>query len=576
MALLQLNSTMKVITSVPFIMLSVLLYSNVNAQERAGEILQMLEKKDQLPKEKKKLPVIEQQIKKPGTEEALSSKKIFVKKIEIEGNTLLDTAELRSVVAPAEGKELSLDDLRNVADLITTRYRDEGYLIVNAFVPSQSINNGVVVIKVVEGKVGDITVTGNKSYSTPFIQRHLVKIKDDPSLNDETLERALLILNDYPSLAVKASLKAGKEPGTTDVVVGVTDKFPIAGSLSYDTYGDRTTSRSRLVASADVGNLITSGDLVMLRGVMGLDKIDLDRLSYGRVEYMVPVGGSGTQLGGYFANSVYQASGSLAPLNLNGKARVYGLYGSYPLVKKRDEALSLRFGGDYIDVDENLVGSPRSKDKIRKLTLTASYFKTDRFLGRNFLGFGYSRGLGGFIDGSMSDTPVNGIPTSRLGAKDDFNKFSFDALRIQKLPGYNLLIIRGSAQYSPDRLFVAEQFLLGGEGTVRGYNPAKFSGDSGYNISLELATSPFFADRTIFKQKVGDTIKLALFADNGGVFTTDTQVNEPGSDNVTGVGAGIRLYGGQFFSFKLDWAVPMSGKISAKSSKTYLQASLTF
>jgi hemolysin activation/secretion protein len=150
-------------------------------------------------------------------------------------------------------------------------------------------------------------------------------------------------------------------------------------------------------------------------------------------------------------------------------------------------------------------------------------------------------------------------------------------MRIQKLPGYNHLILRASGQYSPDRLFLAEKFNLGGEGTIRGINPATLSGDSGLLTSAEFVTSPLFGNRTIFNQKVGDTLKFAFFTDYGKVVTTDRQATDlPDSDRWS-VGAGARLYAGKHFTCKLDWAAPWrDGSFSAKHSFTYIQATISF
>jgi hemolysin activation/secretion protein len=150
-------------------------------------------------------------------------------------------------------------------------------------------------------------------------------------------------------------------------------------------------------------------------------------------------------------------------------------------------------------------------------------------------------------------------------------------MRIQKLPGYNTLQGRFSAQYSPDRLFLAEQFTLGGQGTIRGFEPAKIGGDSGFLTSIELNTSPLFPTETVFGQKVGDTIKFAFFGDYGSVFTSKQRADEKGRDSLWSLGAGARLYLGRHFSCRLDWAVPaIDDHLDMKKSMTYIQATLSF
>jgi len=572
--------------------------SEASAADGAGGVLRQLQKTDTMFIFKEHVPpVVEKEEKKPATDQQPGSVKVFVKRFRLEGNTLMGEKELLSGVDLGNGKEMTLDEIKAVADTITAKYREKGFLIVNAHVPSQSIFDGAtliknkngyvlvnafgaVMIKVVEGKVGTVSVVGNDHYKSPFIESHLVAVRKDPSLKEETLERALLLLGEYESLSVKATLKAGKEPGTTDIIATVSDKLPLSGTVSYDNFGVKSTSKNRLSASLNVGNTITSGDVVKLHGIIGLDEIDPDRLSYGRAEYIVPAGGGGTQVGAYYSNTVYSVGGgdSLAVLGLNGKADVAGIYVTHPAIKRREETLNVRFGGEYISLYDNLLGSTQNNDEIRKITTGVSYESTDRFMGRNFISLGYARGLGTFLGGTEKGTLYPG--PSNPGADNMFDKFNLDAMRLQKLPGYNYLLAKGSFQYSPDRLFSAERMQLGGEGSVRGVNPATASGDSGYFTSLELLLSPLFPETELFGQKIGNTIKFALFTDYGGVSTTNPRPSEISSSTISSIGAGLRLYGGDMFYGKLDWAIPSIGGgykgLRMNNGQVYLQTVVTF
>jgi hemolysin activation/secretion protein len=568
------------------------------AAEGAGGILQQLEKtdKNREPVENQP-PVILNETPKPARAKQPSARKIFVRKFHLEGNSLISEEELLADIDLGEGKELTLDEIKNVADMITAKYREKGFIIVNAYVPSQSIFDGAylskgargyrtvnafgnVLIKVIEGKVGSISVSGNTGYSSAFIERHLEPVRKDPSLKLDTLEKGLLLLNDYPSLSVKSTLKAGKEPGTTDIYATVSDtKYPLSGSVTYDNYGEKATSRDRLSAQLNIGNTITSGDLLRLNGIIGIDNLNLDRLAYGRAEYSIPVGGLGTQMGVYYSNTTYSADGidTLAVMGLQGSASIAGLYASHPVLKKLDKSVTVRLGGEYISLSDELLKHTQDKDEIRKITAGIAYESVDDFKGRNFINVSYARGLGGFLGGTTSGADPG---PSYAGADDFFNKFNLDATRLQKLPGYNLLIARGTFQYSSDRLFSAERMQLGGMGSVRGFGAAQKSGDSGYAVTLELESSPFFPDTTIFHQKTGDTIKFALFTDCGGVINTNPQSVESTSTFLSSIGAGLRLYGGSMFTFKLDWAIPGAqgsyNSFSIRDSRVYVQTAVSF
>jgi hemolysin activation/secretion protein len=541
------------------------------SQDRSGEILQQLEKKEIVPKETPEKPVIEKKEEKP--KEAVDGKKILIRQIKLHGATLIEEQTLKTILAKYENKELTLSEINQIAEDITTNYRKRGYILAYAYISPQEIKDGKLEVSVIEGKIGAITVKGNKSYSTKFIQKHLNRIKQDLSLKEETLERALLILNEYPSLNVKASLKAGKDFGVTDIAAQAKDSLPVSGSLSYDNFGTNTTSKHRLNAAFNIGNLITSGDYLMLRGLTGLDRIDLNKVSYGRAEYLFPIDYNGTKLGAYYANSIYKAGESYTILNIHGKAHVTGIYLTHPIIKKRDRTLDVKFGFDYKDVYDYMLDSIRSKDNIRVFNLGMTYDFIDSAKGRNILNLTYNQGVRDFLGGSGKNDP----DASRLNADGAFAKYTADIIRLQKLPGYNHLMLKASGQISDDALFVAEQFMIGGIGSVRGFRPASQSGDSGYFGSAELHLSPIYPERKIFGQNIGDTIKFVLFADNGGVYRNNVQPGENKDDYLTSIGAGLRLYAGKHFSVRYDYAVPkINGSFNTNNSEHYVQVTVSF
>jgi hemolysin activation/secretion protein len=440
-------------------------------------------------------------------------------------------------------------------------------------VPKQEIKDNVVIIQVVEGKVESISVVGNKSYSTSFIENHLSVINQDPSLKEDRLEKALVLLNAYPSLDVKAALKAGTTPGTTDVIAQVSDKFPVWGNIFYDNYGTSDTSRNRAGFGLGLGNLLTSGDALNLWGITGLDQIDVNALSYGRIDYSLPLGVNGTRAGIYYAHNLYEASGDVSPLGLQGNADLAGIFLSHPLIKTRDTTLTARLGFDYKDVREYALEELYAKDNVRVVTFGLSYESTDRYLGKNFADLTYHQGIADFLGGSGT----NDANVSTAGASGNFNKVTADALRIQKLPGYNSLLLKGSGQYSSDPLFVVEQFLVGGAGSVRGWDPAQEAGDIGYSLTVEADLSPFFADDTIFGQKVGNTIQYAFFIDHGYVRRNNPQPGEDQQAYLTGAGGGIRLFAGKFFSLKADYGIPwVNSSFDTRKAMPYVQAMFNF
>jgi hemolysin activation/secretion protein len=543
-----------------------------HAQEKSGEILQQLERKEIVPqKTPEEKPVIEKE-EKPQAE-LKDGQKIFVRQFTVRGATLIAAGTINSIITPHQNKELTLRQISAVGEAITGEYRKKGYIIAYAYIPAQDIKDGIVGIKVIEGKTGDILVSGNKYYSTGFIQKHLETVRKDLSLKEQTLERALLILNDNPSLTVKTSLKAGKEAGTADITATAKDEFALSGSITYDNFGSSTISKHRAGINLNIGNLAASGDYLMFRGLAGLDKIDPDKLSYGRLEYLIPLDYNGTKLGLYYANSIYEAGEQFAILNIHGKAHAAGAYLTHPLIRQKDKTLNIRAGFEYKDVYDYMLDSLRSKDNIRIFNIGINYDFFDAFQGRNIIGLAYYRGIRDLLGGNGRNDP----DSSRLHADGQFDKYTLDLMRIQRISDYSHIILKGSGQITGEPLFSAEQLMLGGMGSVRGFKPSMHSGDSGYILGAELHISPIFPDKKILDRKIGDAVKFVLFIDQGGVYRNDVQPGENKDDYLTSIGAGIRLYEGRYFSLRIDWAVPeMKGRFNTANLMTYMQATVSF
>ena len=120
--------------------------------------------------------------KKPGIEEektpaeavpVLPSEKTIIKKIVVTGATILGEKEIGDIVAPFENKELPLSEMQKVADLITDAYRTKGYITSRAYIPPQKIEGNQFEIKVVEGKMGDVDVKGNRYYKSSLFKKKL-------------------------------------------------------------------------------------------------------------------------------------------------------------------------------------------------------------------------------------------------------------------------------------------------------------------------------------------------------------------------------------------------------------------
>ncbi|MDP2157342.1 MAG: ShlB/FhaC/HecB family hemolysin secretion/activation protein [Nitrospirota bacterium] len=485
-------------------------------------------------------------------------KKILVEKFIFTGNAAISSAELKLLVKGYEGKQLSFSEIQKVAELVTAEYARRNFTLARAYLPQQDIANKQVEIAIVEGKVGTVRIQGDhKYYSDAFIRKHFEPLLSKSAYDQASLEKALLVLNDYLKLNVSATLQAGAMPGTTDLVVTANNSFPWNLTLDYNNHGSSYTSRSRFGLSLELGNLIKEGSLLSLRGVSGENPSDL---LHGRISYSLPLNVSGTKLGLYYSRGSFDVAKDLAVLNIENRTESYGIFLTHPIIKQRTKKLTAEIDFDAKNTRQEILGTLFSRDKIRSLRAGLSFENTDSS-GRNFASLFITQGLGHTLGAMAGDDPL----ASRAGADNSFTKLNLDMLRVQRIASPVYLFLKGSAQWASTSVVAGEQFTVGGAETVRGYPQGEASGDSGYAATAELRVSPL-SNKEI--------LQLALFVDRGTAYVKNAVAGQKKHQSLTGGGVGVRLNLPYNFDIKADVAFPLSPSQSSdnKDAVLYLQA----
>lgn len=472
------------------------------------------------------------------TPAAAPVKTLKVEKFVVEGNSYLTAEEIQSVVSGYEGQELSLAQMKEVANLLTDLYREKGYVLVRAIVPKQNFGSGPVSIQVLEGKVGDITVEGAKHYSEDFIRRNIEQATVDGVFQTDRFQRHLLLLNDYHDLNAQALVKPGAD-GVADIVIKVEDDSPVHFGLDYNNYGIPETGEHRFGLTLDAGNIFTEADEFRFRGVL---QTPTDETStFFQLRYGLPVNLNGTRMGVEYQRGSFSSGDGLAQiLDVRGDADIISGFASHALSRTLSHSSDLALTLSHKDVRNNIFGDvPLSRENY--LTSRFDYRGDWRGTsGRSLLQASWTQGYGG--DG--------GDLVSNIRADDSFTKFNVDAIRIQNLTPGLYGVIRGSGQLSFDPLYSIEQYALGGVSTVRGYTQAELLGDSGYSVSAELRWSPMIDDPEIFQ--------MVFFVDHGGVSLKNQFPGELPVDSLTGAGFGFRSSFNDYTHLTLDVGFPLS------------------
>ncbi len=125
--------------------------------------------------------------------------------IDLEGVTVYHHDELAPLWHDMIGREVSLADLYRVTIAITTKYRNDGWILCRAVVPAQELDKGVVRIEVIEGYIAEVSITGQVG-NDALLRGYADRILATRPLQVQTLERYLLLLDDLPGTSAESVL----------------------------------------------------------------------------------------------------------------------------------------------------------------------------------------------------------------------------------------------------------------------------------------------------------------------------------------------------------------------------------
>ena len=501
--------------------------------------------------------------------------RFVVKKFEVIGNTLIDDATLASVLDVGDGMEVTLGILHLMAQEVTSLYGMRGYILTRAFVPEQEIENGVVTIQVIEGKLGKFEVTGNEKFDSEDILERLEPLRDDPELKESTLEKYLLGLNDIRGLNVKAVLKPGEMFGTSDLTLQVEESRTYHIAFDADNFGSRFTGKQRYGLTGEIGSLMRLGDRFDVRGV----KSNEDQV-FVNPSYTIPIGPYGTTGTLSYTFSDFNLGGNLVALNAGGRANIVTLDLTHTLIRSRGSEFRLSLGGEIRNFENGLAGAPSSDDKLRDAYVEAGGFFKDSFRGHSFYNLRLQQG---FSESDVTD-PLN----SRFQGRGDVLVSTFSFTRYQSTYiGKTYLVIKSKGQTVSKRVLSPDLFAIGGFGSVRGYPLAEVAGDHGYFISTELVI-PFPFKISLIKKpravQLDQMLSMFAFLEHGKVFIKNRQPGEFDQD-LSGAGLGFRLslpsLGPNYpsMSFALAYGFPVFGgpdPSDGSSSTLYLNGWISF
>lgn len=473
----------------------------------------------------------------------------------LDGNRVYSTKQLEPLYASDLHKTISVADLFDIVQNITNYYRNNGYILSRAILPPQHVKGGVVKIKIIEGYIDKVTVTGNPHGAKCAILAFGNKLKECRPLQVSRMERYLLIANDTAGTDVKAVLSPSKtQIGAADLTL-VTQNIPVQGYLSYDDYGTRYIGPQQMTANLQLNSFIRSGDSLLTtftktpkgRELTYLDVNYTSLMNTEGVKWLVGV--TRAETNPLFVLTEQEISG----LNLNYYTTVY-----IPYIRTRSQSLTWRVGFNYQDSGVNtLFDQTLYNDHLRSLDLGMTFNFSDTWYGSNMLSADFRQGLP--ILGYSSDYNPDTAQTSRPGGRGDYTKLAASLNRLQAIRNSNFSLYGAvNGQWAANPLLSSEQFTFGGSQIGRGYDVAELIGDRGFDGSVEIRY-----DWNLAKFYI-QTIQFYGFYDAGVIWNLKTSPGSPAKQSGTSTGLGFRFFMTKYLSGNFMWTQTITKQVAAE------------
>ncbi|ULG69836.1 ShlB/FhaC/HecB family hemolysin secretion/activation protein [Marinobacterium sediminicola] len=450
-----------------------------------------------------------------------------LQEIRFDSSSFISTERLLTIGRDYVEVEIGFEQLNAMIERINAIYRERGIVSARAVIPPQTIQDGILYVRLVEGRLGQLLIDPEARTRFDFLSARLPltvgEVVDVPALR-----HSLNWVNSTSELRLQAALKSGENPGETDVLLEVLEPSRYTVEIFADNNGSESTGEYRV------------GTLLGAYGLLGRDdRVDL---------YLV--GSNGSTSGLLNWNMPFNTTGGRVHLSLSegdievveGPFTSLDIEGSSSSVEFMLKQPFIRHDQYWLDGWFN-IARMESVSEISGESL--SEFEVE------------SWGIGGLLQGFEERF------VWRLGqglrfykVKDmfedqtDVTLLQGDASLVYALNERLTAIARAGWQLTDlETVPSPVLFQLGGVNTVRGYSQGVVAGAKGLTTSFEL------------HYRFNDRWQGYTFADYG-----RAEDISPDSVTLSSLGVGVKWFADKHLSAELSLGIPLEDVVPDQDS----------
>lgn len=462
----------------------------------------------------------------------LSTGRVDVKGVVFSGNTVVPNADIAAITTPYVGRSMTLEEIEGLRRRLTLLYIDRGYVnsgVVLAKLPTTA--DGVLQFQIVEGRLTDVELTGNRYLTDGYIESRLTR-NLGPVLNVGEIEQSLRLMQSWPTIAaVNAEVLPGTTPGTGVLDLQIRENKPVTLTIGADNHRSPSVGEDQGVVSLTHRSLTHHGDyLIANYGVAdGLDDL--------YVAYGLPLTAADLTFEGHYSEGTSDiVEAPFDTLDIVSDTESYGGRLFRPMIKTLTQLLTLSLEFEHKKSHSTLLDipfsfSPGEVNGGSKVSAVRAGLDWSRRWTRDAIAtrVKISKGVD-WLDSTDNSEFPGGLPDS------DFTAVLLQAEYVHQFGWRNAQLLgRVTAQGTEDPLLPVEKLAVGGARTVRGYRENLLVRDEGVIASIEARVPVFVDDAGV--SRIG--LSVAPFVDFGVARDRLESLSSSKSQELSSAGAGL-------------------------------------
>jgi hemolysin activation/secretion protein len=191
----------------------------------------------------------------PGNTRTNAGPRFTVMHYQVQGDTLLTDETLTKVLLKYTGTNLAITDITKAASDLQMEYRMRGFPTVRVTIPEQRLTNDIVKFQIVEGRLAEINVVGNRFFSSNNVVRALPSLRTNIILRGPVFGAELDRANANQDRQISGEIEPGPTEGTSDLTLRVKDRLPLHAKVEFNNQNSPGTPPLRINTSAVYNNL---------------------------------------------------------------------------------------------------------------------------------------------------------------------------------------------------------------------------------------------------------------------------------------------------------------------------------